>query len=203
MSPVNAAAAHRPAKHPVVHHAHRAPARTQHPGAAAHHSSPARAHGYSTRDSFQAAPTQRAGAVQGSERERFQQMWPSIQRYAQQYGVNPQTVAAVIRQESSFRNLRVHNDGTGHGIAGLDDGGRRREFEQWSGLRIGPGRNANVVSVDKQVEFLSRTLAASTRRYGSENAAVREWHRGRGGMNDRLGYHYQALIERHRRELFH
>ncbi|MFL5318482.1 MAG: hypothetical protein ACJ790_02420 [Myxococcaceae bacterium] len=96
-----------------------------------------------------------------SERERLEQLWPAIRHYARQYGIRPETVAAVIRQECDFRNLG-----------------------------------------DKQIEFMARTLGTSAQHFQSEGAAVREWHRGTADMNDRLGHEYQALISRHRRELF-
>lgn len=147
-----------------------------------------------------AAPprTERMGA---EERARYEALRPSIERHSERYGVDPLMVAALIRQESRFRNLRVHMDGTGHGLAGLDDNGLRRDFERWSGLHIGPGRNANIVSADKQIEYVARRLAQSKARYGSEGAAVREWHRGAGNMNDRRGHAYEQLLRGHRAEL--
>lgn len=139
--------------------------------------------------------------IRDEERARFAALWPSMQRYGQQYGVNPRTIAALIRQESRFRNLRVHDDGTGHGLAGLDDNGLRKDFERWSGLYIGPGRTANVVSAEKQVEYVARRLGESKRRYGSEGAAVREWHRGAGNMNDARGQAYERLLRAHGMEI--
>lgn len=206
---------HAGTSHRTHGHAGSSPARS-HAGTSAHrtHTTGATRHGHSTRDTFESSgrgPSVGAGGTTGAgrlepmgaaERSRFEAMWPSIQRYARQYGVSPENVAGLIRQESHFQNFRVHADGTGHGIAGLDDGGRRCEFERWSGEYIGSGRNANVASVDRQIEFVARTLGSTTRRYGSENAALREWHRGAGGMNDSRGYQYQSLIARRRQEIF-
>lgn len=151
---------------------------------------------------FPSAPVApRVERMGAEERARYEALRPSIERHAQTYGVDPVMVAALIRQESRFRNYRVHMDGTGHGLAGLDDNGLRREFERWSGLYIGPGRNANVVSADKQIEFVARRLAQSKNRYGSEGAAVREWHRGAGNMNDARGHAYERLLRGHRTEI--
>jgi LysM repeat protein len=132
----------------------------------------------------------------------FEELWPSIQAAATRHGADAQVMAAIVRQESSFINHRVHRDGTGHGLIGLDDGGRLPEFERWAGMRVGRGRAAVVIPPERQLEFLARTLAASTQRYGDPMAAAREWHRGHGGMNDRLGQRYQDLIEGHIQTLF-
>lgn len=132
----------------------------------------------------------------------FAELWPSIQEAATRHGADAQVMAAIVRQESSFINHRVHRDGTGHGLIGLDDGGRLPEFERYSGLRVGRGRSAVVIPPDRQLDYLARTLASSTQRYGDPLAAAREWHRGHGGMNDRLGQQYQDLIEGHIQALF-
>lgn len=132
----------------------------------------------------------------------FQELWPAISAAAATYGADAQVMAAIVRQESTFKNHLVHDDGTGHGLIGLDDRGRLPEFERWSGLRVGRGRAAVSIPPEKQLEFLAKTLAASTREYGDPLAAAREWHRGPGGMDDRLGRHYQRLIEGHVRDLF-
>lgn len=132
----------------------------------------------------------------------FQELWPAIQAAANQYGADARVMAAIVKQESSFINHRVHRDGTGHGLIGLDDNGRLPEFERWSGLRVGRGRSAVVIPPDRQLEFLARTIADSTQRYGDSLAAAREWHRGHGSMNDRRGQAYQDLIEGHLQDLF-
>jgi LysM repeat protein len=132
----------------------------------------------------------------------FQELWPVIQAAANQHGADARVMAAIVRQESSFINHRVHRDGTGHGLIGLDDNGRLPEFERWSGLRVGRGRSAVVIPPERQLEFLAKTIADSTRRYGDSLSAAREWHRGHGSMNDRRGMQYQALIEDHLQALF-
>ncbi len=111
-------------------------------------------------------------------------------------------VAGVAYQESGLRNYRVHNDGTGHGLFGLDDGGMRVPFEQWSGFYIGPGRTANIAPVGKQIEYASYQLKRYQDAYGDPWAATRAWHRGGGLMNDAQGYNYQTLIQAHVRTLF-
>lgn len=120
---------------------------------------------------------------------------PWIQQYADQYGVDPQIMGAVVAQESSFINHGVHRDGTGHGLVGLDDNGLLRDFEQWSGTTVGRGRGANTIAPEKQIEFLAKTLADYTDRLGGDEwAAVRAWHAGVGGRNRTNGVQYERLI---------
>ena len=109
----------------------------------------------------------------------------------------------MAKQESGFRNYRVHNDGTGHGFFGLDDGGMRVPFEQWSGFYIGPGRTANIAPPEKQIEYACYQLARYAVAYGNDPwAACRAWHRGGGLMNDAQGQNYEVLIRRHVQTLF-
>lgn len=120
---------------------------------------------------------------------------PWIEKYAQKYGANPQLVAAVVAQESSFINHGVHRDGTGHGLIGLDDHGLLPDFEQWSGTRVGRGRHANTIAPEKQIEFLAMKLGELTDKFGGdEMEAVRAWHAGMGGRNSRNGEEYETLI---------
>lgn len=132
----------------------------------------------------------------------LQQVWPYVEQYARQYGADPHVMAGIIMQESGFKNWGVHRDGTGHGLIGLDDNGLLPSFERWSGLNIGRGRNARTIPPEKQVEFLAKTIGELTRRHGNAFAAAREWHRGRGGMNDSRGRHYESLIRAHISRLF-
>lgn len=120
---------------------------------------------------------------------------PWIQRYASKYGTNPQLVAAIVAQESSFVNHGVHRDGTGHGLIGLDDNGLLPEFERWSGTAVGRGRRANTIAPEKQIEFLAQKLAKLTDKFnGNEWEAVRAWHGGVKGRNRNNAKTYEKLI---------
>lgn len=133
----------------------------------------------------------------------FQQLWPPVQKYAQKYGMDPKVLAAIVYRESSFKNHRVHRDGTGHGLLGLDDNGMLSDFEKWSGMRVGRGQEAASIPPEKQLEYAAMALAQMARRHGNDSfAAARQWHRGLGGMNDELGQRYESLIRDHIRTLF-
>lgn len=120
---------------------------------------------------------------------------PWIQKYAAQYGANPQLVAAVVAQESSFINHGVHRDGTGHGLIGLDDNGLLPDFETWSGLDVGRGRRADTIAPEKQIEFLAMKLAQLTEKFGGDEwEAIRAWHGGVGGRNRSYAVEYEGLI---------
>ena len=149
------------------------------------------------------AATQAAPLPQGRDAQlSLEQVWPYIDQYARQYGVDPKVLAGIIAQESSFKNWGVHHDGTGHGLIGLDDNGLLPSFEQWSGLDIGRGANARTIPPEKQIEFLAKTIGEMTQRYGDSFAAARAWHRGPGNMNDSRGRHYEDLIRGHMNRLF-
>jgi len=120
---------------------------------------------------------------------------PHIMKYAEQYGVRADIMAAIVDQESSFINHTVHRDGTGHGLIGLDDHGMLPDFERWSGLRVGRGRHAVTIPPDKQLEYLARTLANYENNLGDEWAAVRAWHAGVNGRDRANGTDYQSIIE--------
>lgn len=129
---------------------------------------------------------------------------PHIYKYAAKYGVNPQIVAAVVAQESSFVNHRVHRDGTGHGLIGLDDNGLLPDFERWSGTRVGRGKRANTIPPEKQIEFLAKKLADFSEKHGGDVwEAVREWHGGYGGRDRRHAHHYEDLIRGRIPEIAH
>lgn len=120
---------------------------------------------------------------------------PWIAKYADKHGVNPQIVAAVVAQESSFINHGVHRDGTGHGLIGLDDNGLLPDFERWSGSRVGRGHRANTIAPEKQIEFLAMKLAQLTEKFGGrEWEAVRAWHGGNGGRNRPHAKQYEQMI---------
>lgn len=132
----------------------------------------------------------------------LEQAWPYIEEYAKKYGADPQVMAGIIMQESSFKNFQVHNDGTGHGLIGLDDNGLLSDFERWSGTRVGRGSSAATISPEKQIEYLAKTIGEMTQRYGSPYAAARAWHRGAGNMNDSRGQQYESLIRGHIQRMF-
>jgi soluble lytic murein transglycosylase-like protein len=120
---------------------------------------------------------------------------PWIHKYADQYGANPQLVAAVVAQESSFINHGVHRDGSGHGLIGLDDKGLLPDFERWSGTRVGRGRQARTIAPEKQIEFLAMKLAQLTEKFGGDEwEAVRAWHGGNGGRNRPYAVEYENII---------
>lgn len=119
---------------------------------------------------------------------------PWIAKYAEKYGANPQLMAAVVAQESSFINHGVHRDGTGHGLIGLDDKGLLPDFERWSGLRVGRGRHANTIPPEKQIEFLAMKLSKLTEKFANEWEAVRAWHGGTGGRNRPHAREYELII---------
>lgn len=140
----------------------------------------------------------------------LQELMPTIDRYAQQYGFDPKVLAGMIAQESSFKNHLVHRDGTGHGLLGYDDNGLLPEFEQWvrrtkpgqEGYSAGRGHSASSIPPEWQIEFAAKKLAEYSDRYGGDMAAARAWHRGPGAMNDWRGYNYQDLIQGHMNRLF-
>lgn len=80
-------------------------------------------------------------------------------RSARPNNINPYVLAAIAYQESSFRNYRVHLDGTGHGLIGLDDNGMLPDFESWSGLSIGRGPEAEMIPVGQQLNYLGFAIA--------------------------------------------
>ncbi len=132
----------------------------------------------------------------------LQQLWPHLLGYAKAYGADPMVLAAIVQQESSFKNHLVHRDGTGHGLIGLDDNGLLPDFEKWSGLSVGRGHGARSIPPAKQLEYLAKVIGDYTKKLGDPYAAARAWHRGVGGMNDGRGVSYQKLIEGHVRTLF-
>jgi hypothetical protein len=145
-----------------------------------------------------------SGEIPGDADHRFSfaELWPYIDTASQSYGADARVVAAIMAQESGFTNWRVHRDGTGHGLFGLDDNGLLPDFEAWSGLSCGRGEFAISIPPGLQIEFAAKTIAAFTTRFGSAMNAARVWHRGPGLWQDGLGDRYQALIEGHIANLF-
>lgn len=130
------------------------------------------------------------------------ELWPTIQAAGAELGFDPQVEAGIIFQESGFTNWRVHLDGTGHGLLGLDDNGLLPGFERWSGLSIGRGQAAVSIPVVPQIRYAAYALADYARRLGGPYAAARAWHRGERLMNDARGQQYEALIRAHVAALF-
>lgn len=129
-------------------------------------------------------------------------LWPTVKAAGAEFGFDPQVEAGIIFQESSFRNWRVHADGTGHGLLGLDDNGLLPDFERWSGLSIGRGQQAVSIPVVPQLRYGAYALADYARRLGGPYAAARAWHRGERLMNDLRGQQYEQLIRAHVTRLF-
>src|SRR5262249_49782932 len=89
----------------------------------------------------------------------FQELWPCIQSAAAEYGTDAQVIAGIVQQESHFKNFIVHDDGTGHGLVGIDDNGLMSDFEGWSGLSCGRGAAAIAIPPAVQLEYCARTIA--------------------------------------------
>lgn len=133
----------------------------------------------------------------------FGELYPHVQEYCRQYGFDSQVMMAIILQESSYINHRVHDDGTGHGLMGFDDGGLWPEFEGW--FKEGPlgrGHNARAVPMLPQLEFGAMALARYLRAYGDPYACARAWHRGGGAMDDSRGWNYEKIIRGLVQQLF-
>lgn len=111
-------------------------------------------------------------------------------------------LAAIAKQESGFKNYRVHLDGTGHGLFGLDDNGMLPSFEAWSHLNVGRGANAIIIPIGLQIQFAKHILQTYSNKYGGPYNAARVWHRGEGQWQDERGDNYEALIRHWEQELF-
>lgn len=132
----------------------------------------------------------------------FEELWPTIHAAGSEFGFDPQVLAGIMKQEGGFRNWRVHRDGTGHGLLGLDDNGLLPDFERWSGISVGRGQAASSIPIGPQIRYAAHALADYARRLGGPYAAARAWHRGEGLMNDARGQQYEQLIRAHVAELF-
>jgi SH3-like domain-containing protein len=132
----------------------------------------------------------------------FAVLWPHIQVAAGKFGADAQVIAGIMYQESGFKNVRVHNDGTGHGLFGFDDNGLLPDFEQWSGIQVGRGQAAISIPPRPQMEYCARIIAAYTLQFGNAINAARVWHRGAGLWQDDRGQNYENLIRAHIQELF-
>jgi hypothetical protein len=135
----------------------------------------------------------------------FEVLWPYIQASAAKYGADAEVIAAIMKQESGFANIRVHNDGTGHGLFGLDDNGLLADFEKFSGLSCGRGQTARSIPPLPQIDYCARTIAAYTSdpEIGTAINAARAWHRGGRLWRDEFGQIYEDLVRGHIQTLFH
>jgi hypothetical protein len=132
----------------------------------------------------------------------FAALEPYVEAAGMRYEADPRVVAGIIAQESGFTNWRVHRDGTGHGLIGLDDNGLLPDFERWSGQSFGRGAAARSIPPTLQIDYLAKTIGALTPRYGGAYAAARVWHRGPGLWQDAQGDLYESLIRGHVQRLF-
>ncbi len=132
----------------------------------------------------------------------FAELWPVIQAASRTHQVDGRVIAGICRQESGFRNWRVHRDGTGHGLFGLDDNGLLPDFERWTGVQVGRGYRADIIAPELQIEYACYQMARYTAKFGDPYTAARAWHRGERLMWDQLGANYEALIRAHVRALF-
>lgn len=132
----------------------------------------------------------------------FEQLWPVIKAAGSEFGFDAQVLAGIMEQEGGFRNWRVHLDGTGHGLLGLDDNGLLPDFERWSGISVGRGQSAISIPIVPQIRYAAHALADYANRLGGPYAAAQAWHRGEGLMNDTRGQQYEQLIRAHVAELF-
>lgn len=114
----------------------------------------------------------------------------------------PKVLAAICYQESTFINWRVHRDGTGHGLFGLDDNGLLPDFERRFNMTIGRGPTANIIPIQPQIEYTKSVLQFYSLKYGGPYAAARVWHRGESMYQDALGDIYEQKIRQHVQELF-
>lgn len=154
--------------------------------------------------SQQAVPAPQSGEL-SSELEKvwsLQELLPLFNQYATKYGFDSVVLAAIAYQESGFKNWRVHLDGTGFGLFGLDDNGLLPEFERWSSLQVGRGDQHRPVTPNQQIEYAAMQLKKYQDQLGSAILAAQAWHRGLGAYQDQRGVDYGNLIRTHIARLF-
>lgn len=136
----------------------------------------------------------------------LEELWPTIKVAGEKYGYDPKLIAGMARQESTFHNYRVHRDGHGHGLFGLDDRGLLPEFERWSGRNIGRGEDAAIIPPELQIEFAAWQLKKYADYYPGESdgayVALRAWRAGGTGRVEQKAFDYVQLILSHVRALF-
>lgn len=145
-------------------------------------------------------------SVEADHRFTLQELWPYIQAMGVRHRFLPEIIAAMIYQESNFQNLRVHRDGTGHGLLGLDQNGLLQDFEPWALPHLGRGwlgrgADATVCPPEWQIEFAAWQLHRYVEAYADVRAdpikAAQAWHASGGGRNSARGTHYGTLIRAH------
>ncbi len=144
----------------------------------------------------------------------LEELWPAVQAASAYYGADAHVVMGICRQESwdpaaqQMRNWRVHADGTGHGLFGLDDSGGWQQLQSWLGVERGSfgwGASAIVLPPGIQIEFTADLIARMTASYGDAYTATRVWHRGPTygtDPDDWRAANYEALIRGHVAKLF-
>ena len=135
-----------------------------------------------------------------------EELWPELVAACQEFGFYPEIVAGMIQQESTWHNYRVHRDGHGHGLLGLDDNGLLRDFEPWAGIEVGRGEHAIIIPVEPQLRFAAYQLRRYMDAYPDVMAdpyiACGAWHRSGAQRNSPEAVAYQKLIQKHVQERF-
>lgn len=108
---------------------------------------------------------------------------------------------AIARQESGFKNWRVHHDQTGHGLFGLDDNGLLPEYEAFTNTSVGRGPSAQIMPIELQIAYAKHKLQQLSTQFGGPYNAARVWHRGAGQWQDSLADNYEALIRQHEQDI--
>lgn len=138
----------------------------------------------------------------GEQHYSLEELMPLFEDAGDDFGIDPRWLAAEAYQESGFTNWRVHRDGTGHGLFGLDDNGMLPAFEQWIGYEVGRGPTANIIAPKDQIRYTAMQIADYSARLGGLRNASAAWYMGEGGYRSPMGQHYADLIEAHVAELF-
>lgn len=164
---------------------------------------------YSFRHEELVAPQPPAQPVQAGElTSELDKLWtladllPLFNQYGNGYGFDPKVLAAIAYQESGFRNWRVHQDGTGFGLFGLDDNGLLPDFERWAQISVGRGDQHRPVTPNQQIQFAAMQLRRYQDQLGDAILAAQAWHRGMGAYQDELGQAYGNTIRAHVTRLF-
>lgn len=114
----------------------------------------------------------------GGARFTYPELRPAIESSARRHRVSPMTIAGIIAQESSYRNLVIHRDGTGRGLIGLDSGGQLDNYLRWAGApAIDPAGDERVLTPEVQIEFLAMRIREMMDDNGwTEARAIIGWH---------------------------
>lgn len=114
----------------------------------------------------------------GGARFTYPELRTAIERSARNHRISPMTIAGIIAQESSYRNLVIHRDGTGRGLIGLDSGGQLDNYLRWAGApAIDPEGDERVLTPELQIEFLAmRIREMMDDNHWTEARAIIGWH---------------------------